>query len=225
MFKQLFTLARGRSADGAEAFLDANALAILRQQIRDAAGCVEKSRKALAMVMAYCEREKRALEGKEAKILDLELRATKALESDQIELATEAAGTIAHLETERDATKETIAVYNNEIKTLRENLTRSETVLAQLKRGQRLAEANDKSQRVHGQISNLHSSNLEEASATLKRLQERQSHTTATVAALEELSAPLSATSMSDRLAEAGCGLPKKSDADIVLARLKRKAN
>lgn len=223
MFKQLFTLVRGRSADSAEAFLDANALPLLRQQIREAAVCVDKSRKALAMVMAYAEREKVSFTQIEAKITDLEVRATAALDNDQLELATEAATAIAHLEAERDATQKTISVYTSEIARMRESLAKSQSVLAELTRGQRLAEANDKAQRVQGQMTTLQSSNLEEAAHTLKRLQERQAHSDATVVALGELSVTTNAAAMSDRLAAAGCGPAKQSDAEAVLARLRSK--
>ncbi len=225
MFKHLFTLVRGRSADQAEAFLDANALTLLRQQIRDAAGCVEKSRKALAMVMAYSECEKVSLKRIEDKIADLEQRATEALKKDQIDLATEAAEAIAHLEAERDATSQAVRNYTSEIARLRDSLAKSQTMLAELKRGQRLAEASDKAQRAHGQMTILHSSNLEEASATLKRLQERQALSDAAITATIELSAPTNASAVSDRLAAAGCGTPKRVDAEAVLERLKRKSS
>ena len=223
MFKQIFTLVRGRSMDNAEAFLDANALTLLRQQIRDAARCVEQSRKALATIMAYSEREKVTLAQLNEKIADLEARAREALGKDDGDLAREAAATIAHLEAERDATTQTIAKYTTEIARLRDHLSKSQGVLTQLKRGQRIAEANDKAYRAHGQITTLQSSNLEEAGATLKRLQERQAHSDATMAAMEALSATQNADTMSDRLADAGYGAPKVSSADDVLARLKAK--
>ena len=38
MFNTIITLVRGRSHDAAQAVADANALSILRQQLRDAAG-------------------------------------------------------------------------------------------------------------------------------------------------------------------------------------------
>ena len=142
---------------------------------------------------------------------------------DAEDLAREAAATIAHLEAERDATAQTIANYTAEIARLRDHLTKSQGVLAQLKRGQRIAEANDKAHRAHGQITTLQSSNLEEAAATLQRLQERQAHSDATMAAMEELSVTQNADAMSDRLANAGYGAPKVSSADDVLARLKAK--
>ena len=37
MFKQLLTLVRGQTTDSSQAMLDANALPLLRQQMRDAA--------------------------------------------------------------------------------------------------------------------------------------------------------------------------------------------
>lgn len=224
MFKQIFTLARGRAADQADAFLDANSLALLRQQIRDAAVCVEKSRKTLAMVMAYSEREKVALQRINDKIADLELRATEALKSDQTELATEAASAIAHLEAERDATTQAVQNYSTEIARLRDSLTKNQTLLAELKRGQRLAEASDKAQRAQGQMTILKSSNLEEASTTLKRLQERQALSDAAIAAASQLAAPSNASATIDRLAAAGCGAPKQTTAEDVLKRLKSKS-
>jgi len=223
MFKQVFTLIKGRSADTAEAFLDANALSLLRQQIRDAAHCVEQSRKALATVMAYADREKASLARVEKQITDLETRAQAALAKDDEPMAREAATSIAHLDAERAATTETIANYTSEIARLRDQLSKSQTVLAQLKRGQRIAEANDKTQRVRGQVTDVHTSNLEEAAATLKRLQERQAHADATMSALETLATPINAESVSDRLAAAGYGPRKHSSADDVLARLKAK--
>ena len=68
MFKQLMTLARGRATDRSQAILHANALALLRQQMREAAEGVTRSRRAVAVVIAYGEREKSALTRIEAQI-------------------------------------------------------------------------------------------------------------------------------------------------------------
>lgn len=105
IFKQLLTLARGRSADASQRFLDMNAVSLLRQQMCDAASGVEKSRKAVAVVMAYAKREQTSLAGINAKITDLEARTIEALEKDREDLALEAATSIANFEAERDATK------------------------------------------------------------------------------------------------------------------------
>ncbi len=224
MFRHLVTLARGRSADATQAVLDANAISLLRQQMRDAAQSVEKSRKAVAVVMAYAEREKKALSVLEAKIDDLETRARAALEKDREDLALEASGTIAELEAERDATVKAIDIYTKEIARLRHALTVSETQLSELKRGQRLAEANEKSLKMRGAFPTAQHSDLNDASATLKRLQDRHEQSEETAAAMVELLATSSAEQMSDRLADAGCGAPKRSSAEDVLKRLKSKS-
>lgn len=221
MLKQLFTLARGRSTDASLAFLDANATALLRQQLREAANGVGKSRKAVAVVMAYAEREKVSLKAIEDKITDLEARTTAALEQGNEEIALEGATGIANLEAERDATQQTIKTYTSEITQLRQTLTQNEAVLNELKRGQRIAEATSKTQKLRGEPSSFTQSDLADASETLKRLQERQKHNDATMEAMAELSVSTSSDALSDRMAAAGFGAPKQTAASDVLDRLK----
>lgn len=223
MFKQFMTLARGRAADRSQDFLDANALSLLRQQMRDASQGIEKSRKAVAIVMAYAQREKESLTRIEAQIADLENRAIDALAQDQETLASEAAGTIAHLEAERDTTRNAIETYRTEISRLKQCLAESETCLREMKRGQHLAEANHKTIHVRGVMQTHQFNDLKDASETLKRLQDRQEHAEATATAIAQLSVGTSAEAMSDRLAAAGCGAPLRSDAKAVLDRLKAK--
>ena len=52
MYKQVFTLLRGSAHEAAEQFTDANALPILRQQIRDSARSIQASKCAIAAAMA-----------------------------------------------------------------------------------------------------------------------------------------------------------------------------
>lgn len=221
MFKQLITLVRGRSEDVTQSVLDANALTILRQQLRDAAVGVQKSRKALAVVMAYSKREKATLAKLTAQIGDLEARAMAALGKDEEALALEASAAIANLEAEAAATRTAIDTYTVEINRLRKTLKDSEAQLTELKRGQRLAEASDKARSLRGAIPNGATNGLANASETLKKLKDRQEHAHATAAAITELSTQENADTVSDRLAAAGCGEAKKSDAAAVLERLK----
>lgn len=226
MLKQLFTLARGRSADASQSFLDLNAITLLRQQMREAAVGVDKSRKAVAVVMAYADREKAALVALNKKITDLETRAIVALDQDREDLAAEAAGAIAELECEREATQKTIERYTTEIDKLREILSQNTAALNEMKRRQRIAEATEKTQRIRGDFPRLAENDLSDASQTLNRLQERQEHADATMAAMNELSMTAQADTLTERMAAAGMGAPIKTTADDVLARLKsKKAN
>jgi len=222
MLKQLFTLARGRTVDAGEAYLDANAVALLRQQMREAADGVARSRKAVAVAMAYEARERSALDAIEAQIADLETRALDALDKDRSDLATEAAGAIADLEAERDAARKMVQVYQRDIAKLRRALKASEGQLAELKRGQRLAEATARAQSTRGRTPAQARTTLDEAAQTLARLQDRQGLADATMDAMTDLSIADNVSAVADRLAAAGMGAPKTTTAEDVLARLKK---
>ena len=224
MFKHLLTLTRGRVTDGSEAFLGAHALPLLRQQMRDAAMGVEKSRRAVAVVIAYGEREKTQLARIESQIDDLENRALSALSQGREDLANQAAETISQLEAERDTTRAAITTYQTQVNRLKQTLIESETCLRALQRGQHLAEANDKANRLNGTMPSAQMNDLHDAQNTLKRLQLRQDHAQETANALEKLSGNASADVMAKRLAEAGCGEADQPNAAAVLARLKAKA-
>jgi phage shock protein A len=225
MFNTIITLVRGRSYDAAQALEDANALSILRQQLRDAAAGVEAARRSVAVVMAYAERERKSLPRINAQITELEGRAMAALTQGREDLASEAAVAIAQLEAERTTTETALATYEVEIARLREELSGAELRLRDLKRGLQLADAAQKSQTVRGVVSRPVTASLAEAEATLSRLQSRQLHAEATALAVVELSAGQSAEAISARLAAAGCGPALRPDAAAVLERLKRKSN
>lgn len=223
MFNTVVTLIRGRSHDAGQALVDANALSILRQQVRDAAAGVEAARRSVAVVMAYADRERKALPRIAAQLADLETRAVAALGQGRDDLATEAALAIAQLEAERTATERALATYDTDIARLREELSGAEDRLREVQRGLQLADATQKSQGVRGVVSRPVTASLAEAEATLERLQNRQSHAEATAAAVTELCATPSAQAISARLAAAGCGPALKPDAAAVLARLRAK--
>ena len=80
MFKQIATLFRGRSYEAAEAVVDRNAMAILRQQLRDCAQAVTSARRAVAVAIAQNEQEIAQHRKLLARIDDLEKRTVSALE-------------------------------------------------------------------------------------------------------------------------------------------------
>lgn len=224
MFNTLVTLIRGRGHDAALAVADANALSILRQQLRDAAAGVEAARRSVAVVMAYAERERRSLPRIGDQIADLEVRALAALGQGREDLATEAAAAIAQLEAEHTTAERALARYETEIARLRDELAGAELRLRELQRGMQLADAAQKSQAVRGVVQRPVTASLAEAEATLTRLQDRQFQAEATAAGVAELSAGLSAETVAVRLAAAGCGPALRPDAQAVLARLKAKS-
>ena len=103
MFKTVLTLFRGSVAAAGEELEGRNALLILDQQMRDAAAAVERAKRTLALAIAQDQQEGRRLDATHARIADLEIRATAALDGGREDLAREAAEQIAALEADRDA--------------------------------------------------------------------------------------------------------------------------
>src|SRR4030088_1215021 len=101
MFKTVLTLFRGNVAAAEEELEDRTALLILDQQMRDAAAAVERSKRTLALAIARDHQEGRRLDTTNARIADLEIRATAALDGGREDLAREAAQSITSLEAVR----------------------------------------------------------------------------------------------------------------------------
>src|SRR5258705_13984788 len=103
MFKTVLTLFRGSVAAAGEELEGRNALLILDQQMRDAASALDRAKRTLALAIAQDQQEGRRLDATNARIADLEIRATAALDACREDLAREAPQHIAALEADPDA--------------------------------------------------------------------------------------------------------------------------
>lgn len=224
MFKTVLTIFRGSVAAAEEELQDRTALVVLDQQMRDAAAAVDRSKRTLALAIAGDAQEGRRLEATNARIADLEVRASAALEGGREDLAREAAQAIANLEAERDAAMTARTLFATEIVRLKRHVANAEARIAELDRGRRLARASEavRSLRRSGiEAARPYESTLPEAEATLKRLRERQIEAQAADDALFEIDTASGPVVIAEKLAEQGFGPRLKSTADDVLARLK----
>ena len=224
MFKTVLTLFRGSVAVAEEELQDRTALLVLDQQMRDAAAAVDRSKRALAIAIAQDQQEGKRLETTCARIADLEVRASAALDAGRDDLAREAAHAIANLEAERDAAKTARALFAAEIARLKRHVANAEARIGELDRGRRIARASEavRALRRGGiEAARPYECTLPEAEATLKRLRERQIEAQAGDEALMALDAATGPLSVAERLAEQGFGPRIKTTADDVLARLK----
>ena len=223
MFKQFVALVRGRAFDAAETALDGGALTVLRQQIRDCVAAVSTARRAVAIAIAQNDQEIQQCRRLISRIEDLEGRTMIALEQGRHDLAREAAETISLLESERDASLAAQSAFDSEIARLKRTVRASELRLRELERGQRIASAVEKTQRLRETAPSSGLSALKDAEQTLERLRLRQKQMDVAAAAMAEMDLSGNPDGMSERLAEAGCGAPLKSRADDVLQRLAEK--
>jgi phage shock protein A len=226
MFKTVLTLFRGSVDAAEEDFESRNALLILDQQMRDAAAAVDSAKRTLALAIAQDQQEGRRLDATNARIADLEVRATAALEGGREDLAWEAAESIAALEADRDAAMTARALFASEITRLRRHVANAQARITELDRGRRVARASEavRALRRSGiEAASPYESTLPEAENTLRRLRERQTEARAADEALVEIDAASGPLATAEKLAEQGFGPRLKSTADDVLARLKAK--
>jgi phage shock protein A len=226
MFKTVLTLFRGSVAAAGEELEGRNALLILDQQMRDAATAVERAKRTLALAIAQDQQEGRRLDATHARIADLEIRATAALDGGREDLAREAAESIAALEADRDAAMTARTLFAAEISRLKRHVASAEARINELDRGRRIARASEavRALRRGGvEAARPYESTLPEAENTLKRLRERQIEAQAADQALMELDAASGPLAVAEKLSEQGFGPRLKSTADDVLARLNAK--
>lgn len=221
MFKQIVTLFRGQTFEAQEAVVDGYALTILRQQIRDCAGAVTATRRAVAIALAQNDQEITQCEKIKSRIADLENRALQALEQNKLELAHEAAETIAILEMECHSSLAAQANFSREITRLKGILRASETRLKDIERGQRIAAVTEKTQNLREQGPGSTINALRDAEATLSRLQIRQRQIDVTAEVMADMDKAADPSTLTEKLAAAGCGAPLKTGADDVLKRLR----
>ncbi len=227
MFKTMFTLVRGAATAAEGELLARNALLILDQQIRDAAGAVEGGKRALAVAIAHDEAERKRLEATLARIADLEERTVAALAGGREDLASEAAESIAMMEADRDAIREQCATFAREIAQLKRTTTDAGRRLAELERGRRIAQAAEAVRRLktRGPARLGSASALADAEATLRCLRERQAEDTAIDASAELLDAGTAADTIATRLEAAGFGKRTRPTTADVLERLRKRAS
>jgi phage shock protein A len=228
MFKTLLTLIRGTVAAAEQEVVDRSALLVLDQQIRDAAGALDRGRRALAVAIAQDEAEGTRLESTLARVADLEERAGAALAAGREDLAAEAAETIALMEADRDAIRQARATFAVEAAHLKTAVANAAHRLAELERGRRIAQAAEAVRRLKagcGTPGSSANAALADAEATLKRLRERQAEDLAAEAALQSLDPAAGPAAVASRLEAAGFGRRTRPTAADVLKRLRRRAD
>lgn len=224
MLRLIATLARGAVADVEDAVFDANAIRILEQQLRDAAGALELSRRELACAMAHRASEERAVAALAQRVRELETSGRKAIEAGREDLAEEVAIEIAATEDERHERGDAAGRGGGEIQRLRLVVEDGRKRLLDLRRGLELARAQEALRRAGANGRRAIAAGkgaLREAEATLARIRAAHAREQDVLAALDELEHASSGRDLDKRLEEAGFGARQRTKAADVLARLR----
>ena len=101
VLRDMLTALRGGANEVGEAIVDANAIRILEQEIRDAESAIGSAKQSLTRMKSSEIKLKREIATLEADVADYEQKAVAALNAGEEALATEVAERIAELESER----------------------------------------------------------------------------------------------------------------------------
>lgn len=200
---------------------DGGSLRDLDTNIRSAAVSVRSAQAALAKAKAEQAMDRKRLRQLNQTIEDLENRARNALLKGAEQLAREAAEAIAVQEDERAALETSILSFDQDLLSLTDQLHRTQARLRALKRGERTAEVREQIHRAQSLGTGAGQSALSRAEEQLEEISEHQERNQLADRELAALNPADKPEALIEKLADAGCGMPVRTQAEDVLARLK----
>jgi phage shock protein A len=220
---KIWTAVRGHANEAGEAIIDANALTILDQEMRDADAELRRSKDSLAEVMAKRKVASDKLLDKKAKAKEYEGYVQAALSKNDEALATEVAGKIAELEGDIATDEGLIKEFDASIDSLRRSIAEAEDRLKRMKVKVDVVKAREhviKASQVAAAANSGANSKVASALESLDRLQESQTQRQARIEAANQLAKEGGDAGLEEKLKAAGIK-PGSTSAQDVLARFR----
>ena len=222
MLAKLSALFRGTAHEAGQSLVDANALKILDQEIRDADTNQGKARDDLAGLVARRRMAENEMQSFGDQIAKYESSARSALSQGKTDLAREVAQRIAELETEIGTRGPLIEGMKQAEARLRQAIAATDQKIETLKREVDIVKVNDSVQRAQTSVA-LQSqgahSRIGSAADSLARIKQKQAVQEEKLRVGQELEDRRTGADLDAKLKEAGI-LPGHSSADDILARL-----
>ncbi len=222
MLAKLSALFRGTAREAGQSVVDANALKILDQEIRDADTAQGKARDDLAGLVARRRMAENELKSFGDQIAKYESSVRAALSQGKEDLAREVAGRIAELETEIGTRGPMIEGMKEAETRLRTAISTTDQKIETLRREIDIVKVNDSVQKAQTSVA-LQSqgahSRIGSAADSLQRIKQRQAVQEERLRAGQELEDKRTGADLDAKLRDAGI-LPGHASADDVLARL-----
>jgi phage shock protein A len=222
MLAKLSALFRGTAREAGQAVVDANALKILDQEIRDADTAQGKARDDLSGLVARRRMAETELKSFGEQIAKYESSVRAALSQGKADLAREVAQRIAELETEIATRAPLVEDMKAAEARLRTAIAATDQKIETLRREIDVVKVNDSVQRAQTSVA-LQSagaqSRIGSAADSLQRIKQRQAVNEEKLRAGQELEDRRTGADLDAKLRDAGI-LPGHASADDVLARL-----
>ena len=223
IWNKLVTALRGAAHEAGEAVTDSQALRILDQEIRDADNDLNKSKEALAEIMAKQKLAASRLQQTRAKVAEYEGYAVKALDTCDEALALEVAGKVAVLETQQGEEQAQLEAYTQSVEQLRAAIQTAQANIKRLKQQADTVKATESVQRAQATVAGRYTgsqSRVQTALDSLERIKQKQAERGARLQSAAELSRENNEDVLDAKLRAAGI-TPQAGSAQTVLERLK----
>ena len=226
VLRDLFTALRGGASEVGEAVIDANAVRILEQEIRDAEAAIGKAKQSLTRMKGTEIRLKREIGVLDADISDYEKKAMAALNNGEEALATEVAERIAELESDRNDKGSEQASLDAEINKIHTMIKARERTIQKNKRELDKVRTVRELQRATESVSSNFAatgSSEHRVAKALERVKAKQENWQDRMQAGEWMADKEGGDDLDAKLREKGIGDSGSPGASDVLARLKAK--
>ncbi|MEN9353705.1 MAG: hypothetical protein RL318_1030 [Fibrobacterota bacterium] len=224
IISKIWTAVRGHATEAGQTVVDANALTILDQEMRDADNEIRKSKDSLAQVMAKRKVSSDNLVSKKAKLAEYIGYVEAALAKGDEALATEIAGKIAEHEAQVATDEGLIAEYDSSIASIRKAITEAEDRLKRMKVKVDVVKAREhviRASQVAASANAGANSKVAGALESLERLQSSQAERQARIESANEIAKDGTDVGLEEKLKAAGIK-PGGASAQDVLARFRK---
>lgn len=225
LLQKILTLFRGTAHEAGQAVVDANAMKILDQEIRDAGNELLRSKEELTKVMAQRQLLATRSQDRVSKKDEYETYIAGALRKGDEALAREVAERLATIETDLTSDGQTLGQYDGSIRALKTAITETERKLIRVKQQIDTVKATEAVQRAQGAVAARHSGangKVGTALDSLERIQARQAERGARMQAAAQLESESGDGDLNTRLANAGL-LGGSTSVDNILERFREK--
>lgn len=225
ILSDMFTALKGAGSEVGEAIIDANAVRILEQEIREAEEAINKARQSLAKLKSSEIQMKRELNTLDADISDYEKKAMAALEQSNEDLALKVADRIAELETERDEKSSEHKKLASEVSKINTMIKNRNRIIQKNKRELEKVKTIRELQKTTASISTNFAatgSSANRVAKALERVKAKQSKWKDTMEAGDWMADEANSDDLSKELKDAGIG-GKGTSGSSVLDRLREK--
>ena len=227
ILQDLFTALKGGANELGEAVVDANAVRILEQEIRNAEEAINKAKQSLTQLKGTEIQLKRTLNSLSQDISDYEAKALKALDSGNEALATEVAERIADLEADHSEQQAEHLKLTQEIENINKLIRQRVKTIKKNKRELEKVKTVKQLQKATSSISSniaATSSSGNRVNAALERVKAKQQNWQDNMEAGEWMAQQETSDDLDTKLKAAGIGASGSNSASV-LERLKAKRN